>query len=466
MNNKFKWLIKDTFIFLLGGLGSKLILFILVPLYTNYLTTAEYGTAELVFTIAQLLIPVASVTVWNGLIRFGLMNDQKPEDVFKNCLLIWLFGTVLILCSTPIIGLYSPIREWKWYLCAYSIVYIANQVELNFLKVKGNNRLFALLSVLQTLVLATMNIVLLVYFQTGVKGYLLSNIIANCAAALLGFIVGGLYKDFRQGKYDTTLLKQLVGYSAPLILNDISWWFIHSSDKIMIEWMISKDDLGLYTVASKIPALINTFVNIFSQAWGISSIKEIETTNDTSYYSQVFKIYSALAFGASVGFIAITKPFMQLYVGKEFLTAWRYVPLLLLAASFSAISTYYGSMFGALKKSVECMWSTLIGAVANVILNYVFIKHVGTWGAIVGTVCAFFIIAVIRMVWVNRYIKIIIYWRSLIVDVIVVLVEGILVSLDWHVIIVSAIAIAVFIINHIDIIKSMREMVSNRLKRK
>ena len=141
MNNKFKRLIKDIFIFSLGSLGSKLILFLLVPLYTNYLTKAEYGTAELVFTIAQLLIPIASVTIWNGLIRYGLMNSQQPESVFKNSILIWLFGSILIIALTPLMGIYSPISEWKWYLCAYSIAYIANQVELNYLKVKGKNKL-------------------------------------------------------------------------------------------------------------------------------------------------------------------------------------------------------------------------------------------------------------------------------------------------------------------------------------
>ncbi len=453
MNNKFKRLIKDIFIFSLGSLGSKLILFLLVPLYTNYLTKAEYGTAELVFTIAQLLIPIASVTIWNGLIRYGLMNSQQPESVFKNSILIWLFGSILIIALTPLMGIYSPISEWKWYLCAYSIAYIANQVELNYLKVKGKNKLFSLISVIQTLLLTGLNILLLVYIGIGVQGYLLSNIIANAAAALLVLILGELYKDWIIGKFDRNLAIQLIEYSAPLILNDISWWFIHSSDKIMIEWIISKDELGLYTVASKIPGLINTFVNIFSQAWGVSSIKEIESDNDSGYYSKVFRIYFFLAFGASILFMAIIKPFMAIYVGNEFKEAWQYVPLLLVAASFSAVSAFCGSMFGALKKSVECMWTTIIGAIANIILNYIFISLIGTWGAIVGTVCAFFIIAVIRVYRVDKYIHIDIKFRVLAVDIIVAIIEGVLVSFNWNIVLVSFVSILILIINHFDYLK-------------
>lgn len=462
MNGKIKTLIKDTFIFSLGSLGSKLILFILVPLYTNYLTTAEYGTAELVFTIAQLLIPVASVTIWNGLVRYGLMNGQNPENVFKNSLLIWLFGSILILFATPLIGLYSPIREWKWYLCAYSIVYILNFVELNYLKVKGRNKLYSLISVLQTLLLAALNTILLVRCKMGISGYLLSNIIANFVISICILVIGKIYKDIHTGRIDKALLRELIGYSAPLILNDVSWWFIHSSDKIMIEWMISKEELGLYTVSSKIPGLINTFVNIFSQAWGISSIKEIESTNDSSYYSKVFNFYSMLSFGAAICFVAIIKPFMAIYVGDEFVSAWRYVPILLVAASFSAISAFYGSMFGALKRSVECMWSTVIGAVINIILNYIFIMMIGTWGAIIGTLFAFVSIAFVRLFWVNKYIKMEIDWRFIVIDIIIALVESVLVSLDWNVLIVSMIAVIAFSINHIADFNNIIHMISRK----
>ena len=72
MNDKYKALFKDTIIFAIGNLGSKMILFFLVPLYTNYLTTEEYGTADLIFTVAQLVVPVVSLTIYDAVIRFGL----------------------------------------------------------------------------------------------------------------------------------------------------------------------------------------------------------------------------------------------------------------------------------------------------------------------------------------------------------------------------------------------------------
>ena len=145
---------------------------------------------------------------------------------------------------------------------------------------------------------------------------------------------------------------------------------------------------------------------------------------------------------------------MNIYVGNEFFDAWCYVPLLLIAASFSAISTFYGAMFGALKKSVACMWSTVIGAIINLLVNYVFIKFIGTWGALIGTVSALLVMAMVRMLWANHYIQMKIYWRYLVIDIIILFTEGILVSLNWNIVCISLISIILFMLNHFDIIKS------------
>ena len=77
MRNKVKKLIKDFFIFALGSLGSKVILFLLVPLYTSFLSTEEYGIADLIFTLTQVLVPIVSLSIWQGVIRFGLSKNQK-----------------------------------------------------------------------------------------------------------------------------------------------------------------------------------------------------------------------------------------------------------------------------------------------------------------------------------------------------------------------------------------------------
>ena len=446
MNKKYKVLFKDTIIFALGGLGSKLILFFLVPLYTNYLTTEEYGVADLVFTIAQLIIPIVSVVIFEAVIRFGLMKDKNPAAVLKAALVVIFIGSIVTVAISPLVGLYRSIAAWKWYLCIYIILNVASNVLKSYLKVKDKNKSYAIISVSQTLCLALLNILLLVVFHTGVEGYLLSNIIALAAATVLTIAVGGVVKDLKKVPLDRVLLQEMVLYSAPLILNDLSWWVIHSSDKMMLEAMVGAAALGIYTVATKMPSLINVLIGIFSQAWGLSSIKEMDSTNDTKFYAQVFEGYSFVTFGACVLIVSIVKPFMALYVGKNFQGAWVYVSLLLVSAVFSSIASYYGQLYVALKKSVNNMITTLTGAVVNIIVNFIFIPIVGIWGAVIGTVVAYIVLATARMIDVNKYIEIKIDHRKYFLNCTTIIAQGIIVSADFYVIPVSIVSIVLFVL--------------------
>ena len=462
MKEKFKGLFKDTIIFALGNIGSKIVLFLLVPLYTKYLSTDEYGISDLIFTISQLIVPVASVTIWKGVIRYGLKENIKKADTLLIGYIVSVIGSILILVTTPLYDIYKPIAPWKWYLSVYSIVYIFSQVQMNYLKVKDQNHLYALVSVLQTFTLGISNIILIVYLHYGIRGYILSNIYANIAVIVVVFLVGHLYRDLGEARYNKELLLALVKYSAPLVINEISWWVIHSSDKIMIEAFITASVLGLYTAASKIPSLVNTCVSIFIQAWGISSIKEVEKTNDSLYYTYVYRLYCFFTFGITIVFNSVIYPFMDIYVDKTFAESANMVPLLLVAASFSAISAYFGSLFSALEKNAIIMWTSLAGSIVNLVLNYVFIHVYGIWGVIIGTVVAYILIAVLRIFHIRKHVDLIINYKEFILTSVLSLIQAIVVAIRYHEIIISVICIVMFLI----INRSFIQLIKNRVIRR
>ena len=146
----------------------------------------------------------------------------------------------------------------------------------------------------------------------------------------------------------------------------------------------------------------------------------------------------------SIGLILIIKPLMTVYVGESFVEAWKYIPILLASATFSAIASYFGSLQSALKKSVNGMLATLAGAVANVVVSIVLIDHIGLWGAIVGTFAAYFLIGVIRIIDTTRFIKMKIDVPKFIINSVILITEAILVSLEIHIYLVSSIAIVLF----------------------
>ncbi len=445
MQGKYKRLINDMGIFALGAFGSKLILFLLLPIYTHVLTDEQYGIADLVFTVGDLILPIISLAIYNGLLRYGLIKGQC-ENALLCATIVFAFGSILSIALTSIFGLYRPIHDWRWYLTATILAHFARLNTLIYLKVKGKNKLYSILSIAQALILVFCNIVFLIVIKLGIHGYLLSTIISNVVVAIIALIKGGVIPDLKGSKLDQPLIKEMILYSVPFIFNDISWWIIHSSDKIMIEWMISSSILGIYTAASKIPSLINVVTSIFSQAWGLASIKEFDSTNDSKFYSNVFLYSSIVVFGVCIVIVSITKPFMNIYVGKAFSDSWHYVPLLLISAAFSAISTFATGLYGALKQSKTIMTTAIIAGLANIVINYFLIPILGVFGAVIGTISAYFILALLRVLGLRRKISMDFHLKKIGSIAFVATVQAGFVGVDYHIYVVSFVAIILFLI--------------------
>ena len=261
--NNYLVLIKNTLIFAIGSFGSKLITFFLVPLYTNYMTTDQFGTADFVISCSNLLLPIISLVIQDSVLRFGLSKDADHNKIAKDVMVVFLGGTVFTFLTIPLINLYGPLSEWRWYFCAYVIATNAANIMYSYAKSIDKNKLYAISSLLNALILATVNILLLTVFSCGIDGYLLANILANAIPAIMIFFATGMPKRIRKAQIDWQLLKSMLAYSIPLIANNLSWWVLNSSNRIVIEHFLSASDVGLFTAASKIPSLLSIVTTIF-----------------------------------------------------------------------------------------------------------------------------------------------------------------------------------------------------------
>ena len=445
MASKYDTLVKDTAIFAIGKFGSKIILFILVPLYTNFLTAEEYGVAELVLTLSQIIVPIISLMIFDGIMRFGLAKGSKKEDVLLIGVIITFADAIICLFIVYLAGFYAPIANWRWYLYWNILLYIAYNVELNYMKANDHNLMFSIVSILQTLVIGVSSILLLAVLHLGIQGYLLASNISFLIAFIFCFFTEHIWSSLKRAKFDKSLLIQMVKYSAPLAINNISWGIVQSSDKFMLEYMIGQNALGLYTLASKIPSLINVFISIFQQSWGISSIREVESTNDKSFYKNVLTVYYISIFFVCIALNSIIKPFMKIYVANDFGESWRFVPLLLVSAAFSAISVYYGGLYGAIKKSLNSMNTMIVAACVNIIFNYVLIHYFGVLGAAASTLISYVVLTVLRIIDMNRYLKIEISWSRFVINSMIVIAQSIFVTMDFHIVILSSFTGLLFI---------------------
>ena len=455
--SKMKTLLKDTAVFALGSIGSKIIMFFLVPFYSIYLTTEEWGVSDLVFAAAQVAIPVVSIVIFDSVMRFGIYYKERPQDVLLVGIIVWMIGSAVTIPLSIFLVFYNTLRPWIIYFDLYVILNILLSILMCFIKAVGKNMVFAIVSIIQTLVYALSNILYIAVFKINIEGYLLSSLISHTVAVIITLFAGKIFLYLRQAKFDKKICKEMVKYSTPLIANNISWWAIQSSDKFMIERMINQSDLGLYNAASRIPSIISVFVTVFQSAFGISSSREMDTTKDTSYFKKIFEVFSVAVTIASLALCIIIKPFMTVYEpGEGYEDAWKLVPLLLLSAVFSAYSGYFGALYGAIKKTVNNMISTFVAAITNVIANFLCIYFFGVVGAVMGTAISYIVLGIYRMVDVNRYMKIDYNIPKMFVNSTVFAVATIASTMNFHIYLIPSACMLVLIIYNF---KELKEII-------
>ena len=405
--NKYFILIKNTLIFGIGLLGSKFVQFILLPYFTNVLTPEEYGIIDLVITFANLMIPIVTVNLADAVLRFGLSQNVKKEELLENSFVVLGISILVTIALSPLLYFYSTICEWRYYVVA---IIIFQGLRTNFsLYVKANERVivYSLDSIFTAMIIATSDIILISHVKMGIKGYFLSEIFGNMFSILFLLFRGKIIKDIRiRKKKNWKLLKEMLTYSAPLMFNAISWWITNFSDRIVLDGFFSEREVGLYSVSSKMPAIVTTGLSVFTQAWIMSAVKEYETSKDTNFFQKIYVYYCSVLFAAVSLVILIVKPFMKIYVGENFQDAWVYVPVLLLGVVFLGISNFYGAIYAAAKANIKEVRSTMACAISNIVLNILLIPKAGIMGAVFATMLSYVIIVGIRMIDTQSIVKI------------------------------------------------------------
>ena len=131
MQEKNKLLLKNIGVFTLGSFGSKILSFLLVPLYTAVLSTAEYGTVDLVTSTASLLTPILLLSIFDATLRFGMDNVYRKEDVLSTSIRIAVAGSLILSAGVLAVALTHVVRidnKYLFFLCIYFILGAFNQI--------------------------------------------------------------------------------------------------------------------------------------------------------------------------------------------------------------------------------------------------------------------------------------------------------------------------------------------------
>lgn len=402
---KYWELIKNTGLFALASMASKLIAFFFLPLYTYYLTTEEYAVIDLAHVMQALLWPILSVSIAEALLRFALDRKNDIEEVLSTALAIVFPGIILFVIVYPNITVGNAIDEYKIQFVLYYIFVSLNSLLGVFARTVDKVKLIVINSTVSCFAIAALNVLFLTVMRMHATGYFAAMIIGNIISVVSYIVCTKIYKYISFAKINKHLCKEMVAFSIPLIPNAVFWWVNSSLDKIYLTAMTTLAEVGLYSAAGKIPSLLNTVTSIFQQAWSISAIKEIDQDDKGEFFTNIFRVYTLLIGGCTLGLVIIAQPLGLFLLSNEFYTAWKIVPVLVMAFYYASLNIYYGSVFTAKKKTNVIFFTTGLGAIVNIILNYVMILCWGAIGAAVATCLSNLVVWCCRANFVRKMIK-------------------------------------------------------------
>lgn len=423
--DKYKSLAKNTMVFAIGTLASKLLVFLLLPFYTRVLPQDGYGTVDIIVQTCNLLIPLATLGITHAIIRFGLDKTTNKKSVYTIGLLTVLSGFCVLLLFWPLMAKIAFLTDYVGYIYLFILMSSLQMLGAEFVRARGMIRFYAIDGVFRTVLTIILNIIFLGFMKMGPVGYLLATICTDATSAVLMFLLARLYRFISIKSAKADLAKEMLRYAIPMIPNTICTWIINISDRYVIAYLIGTAANGLYAVSNKVPTILIHIANIFSGAWQISAVTE--EAERERFFTRVFRMYCAIAFLSASFLIATAQISTRLLASPEYFEAWRCVPFLVMGTMFACLASFLSSVYMVEKKSQYTFYTTFAGAVVNIVLNMVLIPSFGANGAAVATFISYFVMFFSRLLHTRKWIKIRINAVSFCLNFAIVLLQCLLI---------------------------------------
>ena len=440
MTNKSKYelLINNTLLISIGTFGSKILTFLMTRFYTEALTPSDYGEADLIIQTANLLIPLVSAGIADGVFRFVLETDDehtaKRKSIFSAGFYTISAGTAILAALSSFISIPGFLSEYKWLLIWFISASCYHSLCAQFIRGEGKTRLFAYQGVLNTVLVIVFSILFLSVFEAGTRGYIISIALADSICAL--YLAAG-QKRWRLMDIHLKpgMWRKMMRYSLPLVPAALFWWITSVSDRYMITWFLGSGANGIYTVASKISAIITLISGMFLEAWQFSAVRESRGSRRSyiSFYTNIWSMFLTVMFIGGSIIIAFSPAAIRLLAALEYYSAAEYLPILTAAAILSSLVSFMGSVYIVTKKSSLSFLTTAAGAVFNIILNFLLIPtHLGIYGAAIATLCSYLLSFLIRIISIRNILPFRIYGGRLFMSILIIAVQIISSSWDGH----------------------------------
>lgn len=468
--SKKKDLMKNTIIIFCGKVCTQLISFFLLPLYTGYLATKDYGIVDLITTYVTLLVPIITLELEMSIFRY--LVDSRGKDKETKKLMSNNFG-VLVIALLIFSILYIIVTSfWKfdfrWLILIDIIICTFSGNFLQISRGMGRTLDYSISCLITGALTIVSNILLIAVFKLGAFGMITSMALANGVGALYLFIRLKLYKLINFKLMDKKLIKEMYQYSIPLVPNGISWWIVNVSDRTIISYVLGTAANGLYAVSNKFPTILSSLLGVFNLSWSESAALHINSPDRDEFFSDISNTVTKLFTSLGVGMIACMPFIFPLLINSKYNGAFNQIPILVLGAVFNVVVCLYSAVYIAKKMTKQVATVSIIGAIINITINVLFIKYIGLYAASISTAISYFVMMVYRHIDLKKYVNIK-YESGLIVKTFLIFTFSIILyyqkNMILNIINLIVVVIYAFIMNK-DFLNSVKKLFLSKFGRK
>lgn len=391
MNEKSR-LVKNTGLIAIGNFGAKMVSFLLLPLYTSILSTAEYGIYDFIVAVSAFLLPVTTMAMHEAMFRFIIDTGSKGEafrKIISNAFCMVLAGISflgLVFVGLSGIGIFHS-GGYIWLYVTASALYTFSN---NMLRGLGQIREYAIISSSKNILQLVLNVVVIAVLRWGMHGLLFSLCVSEVMAFLVVATKVKIWQQFKMSYVSAEEIRPMLRYSLPLIPNALCAQIINLSDRIIISGFMGASSNGIYSVSYKFPNMVETVYHYFYTAWSESASRVMVKGKDEAvkYYQSLHDTISNLMFSVIILMIAGMPILFRIFVRGDYVKGFDYIWILLLAMYFDSLAKFYSGLFTAVKKTKVMAISTLIAAIVNLTINIGLIHYIGLYAAAGSTLIA------------------------------------------------------------------------------
>ncbi|MGE5364358.1 MAG: lipopolysaccharide biosynthesis protein [Bacteroidota bacterium] len=397
MFDELKKLLKQSSIYGVGAVISPLISFIMLPIYTRFLTPEDYGVLALTNVVTLTMTAVVGLGIRSGIMRiYYTYSEKKDRDSVIITSLFFSFAVSILFSLT--LHIFSPyiaprlfnVKECYYILdlVSYSIVFsILGGNLLAVLRTEEKSKAYIFVTTTSLVLTMLLNIFFVVVLKRKVAGVLEAGLIATFVIA-----VGNAIYTIRDKKLSLSFskLKEVLGFGIPLVPALIADITLSLSDRYFLEHYTSLSDVGLYSLGYRIAAMLSILVTKpFNMAWPPYMFKTAEKKNAPEIYKNVLVYYLFVAAWVGSLLSLFSREALMIVATSAYYGAYKIVPIIVVSYILVGIEQIMVAGLHITKKTKYAGLLFIITAAINLLFNFLLIPGLGMMGAALSTIISY-----------------------------------------------------------------------------